>query len=160
MKLNQFKVVLCVLMILTNPTPVKASFAYVPFIDLVNEAEYIIQGKIINKAYKKETRERNLLIYNEDGTVDKIPQWKKGIYTDYQLKIKEAYKGNISQDVIIVEASGGCDVDVDGGMCVSSSVGYGFETGQQVLIFLEYDKKHHVYINYRIDVWKFNRCRY
>ncbi|MCX7544877.1 hypothetical protein [Marinicella gelatinilytica] len=114
--------------------PAQASFFYVPFDQLLAEAELIVTGEIIHKSYVKKETLNNWSVRNHlMGQMESKSKIKMGVFTDYELHVDEVFKGLIKVDIIDIEESGGCY----DGICATSSADYYYEVGDRVFIFLK-----------------------
>lgn len=117
---------------------VSASFIYVPFEQLVAEADYIVMGEIIDKQYQKKASVMNRYASNPVTGLREVVESSQymTMFTDYDLRIHEVIKGELNWGSIIkIDEMGGCDEDE--GVCSSLSTGYAYSVGSQVLIFLK-----------------------
>ncbi|MCX7546149.1 hypothetical protein [Marinicella gelatinilytica] len=109
-------------------------FFYIPFDELLVEAELIVTGEIIEKDYVKKETLKNWSIRNPvTGQMETKSEIKMGVFTDYELHLDEIFKGSIKADIIHIEESGGCY----DGICATASTGYQYEIGDQVFILLK-----------------------
>jgi hypothetical protein len=119
-----------------QPMIANSSFIYVPFEELLAEAELVVTGKIIDKQYVK--KESVMFRYERSRVTDEamVVGSKKYIeqFTEYQIEINEVIKGEVDSDVINIDTIGGCDDET--GVCLSVSTGYSFELGSQVFMLL------------------------
>jgi len=86
MKLRIFKIVIWVRFNLTAHT-VLASFAYVPFKDLLAEAEYIVTGEVIDKQFQKKPSVMNRYARNAVTGKNEVVESTEYMaqFTDYEL---------------------------------------------------------------------------
>lgn len=115
---------------------VKASFMYVPFENLLSEAELIVTGEIIDKRFVKKEVTRNVDDRSTEKGESVITSMEKNMVrrTEFLLKVDEVLKGTITTDVINIEARGGCD---ETGICVTGSTHYSYDVGDKVFIMLK-----------------------
>src|SRR5690554_1208721 len=117
----------------------QASFAYVPFDELLVQAELIVSGEIIDMKYSK--RMSTGMIFEQNPTTGESYIKERfeydSIFTEYEILVDEALKGSVTPDVIQIAAGGGCD---DKGYCMSVSTGYELEIGDRVFMLLKKDK--------------------
>jgi|GEM_PF-3035206 len=130
-KISQILGLLC-LSLLT--VPAQASFVYVPFDQLLAEAELIVTGVIIDKKYVKKESEMGILEHNPISG-ERIIRYSTymGQFTDYQLQVDEIIKGSTNSDVLNIDAIGGCEDEI----CVTDSSSYSYEIGDRVFILLK-----------------------
>lgn len=124
----------------------QASFVYVPFEHLLADAELVVSGTIIDKKYS-EKKSTGLIFEQNSVTGDsyiKETVEYDAFFTDYELHVDEVLKGNVANDVIQIEAGGGCD---DEGYCRRLSTGYELEEGDRVFMLLKKDKNGVFYVS-------------
>ncbi len=134
--MNKAVIVMMVLLFFANKST-GAVYAYVPFEQLVSEAELIVTGVIVDKQYSKKesviNRYERSPVTNEMVIVESANYMEQ--FTDYQLEIDEVIKGASDSEIISIEAVGGCDENT--GICMDMSSGYSYEIGSKVFILLK-----------------------
>ena len=114
--------------------PAQASFIYVSFEQLLAEAELIVTGEIVHKAYVRKESVNNSTIHHPDtGLIEEKSSLEMGVFTDYELRVDEVLKGSVKTDTIDIEESGGCY----DGICARGSTDYYYEVGDRVFILLK-----------------------
>ncbi|MCX7544707.1 hypothetical protein [Marinicella gelatinilytica] len=116
-----------------------ASFVFVPFEQLLADAELVVSGTIIDK--KCSEKKSTGLIFEQnpitgESYIKETVEYD-AFFTDYELHVDEILKGGVAIDVIQIEAGGGCD---DEGYCRRLSTGYELEVGDRVFMLLKKDK--------------------
>jgi hypothetical protein len=97
--------------------------------DLIERSEVIVTGKIVLKTGRK----MNWIHRNFDDRIFNIPE----VMTEYEIEVSRVLKGDYECRVITIYGFGG----VVGDRETTWSLGFNFELGDNVLLFLHKDKE-------------------
>jgi len=137
------KTVILLFMVFVTITSSASIYIDIPINQQISNSELILRGIVTNKSSKYENMIREYSIMT-NGVVNKSRVSATTPYTTFTVKLEEVLLGTYKNKEIEVKMEGGCGED---GKCLNVSSNYNYEIGDEIVIFLNYDKNNSFYIS-------------